>query len=66
MKLSAKKRGEIYDTINEHLTRERLYLRETVFKQYPYLATTHIDVRLAQMEAPLAQALIKLFDKDYK
>ena len=66
MKLSAKKRCQIYDKINEHLRRERLYLRETVFKQYPFLAATHIDVRLAQMEAPLAQDLFKLLDKDYK
>ena len=60
MKLSAKKKGEIYDLI--HL--EMRTLRLSIIDRYGY--NNSLDYKIAQLEIPLAQMLIKLLDPTYK
>ena len=64
MKLSAKKRGEIYDLVHEHLMKGRLNVQE-VLNTSP-INHSKVDYHIAQLEIPLAQALFRLLDKDYK
>lgn len=65
MKLSAKKRGEIYDLVHEHLMKGRLNVQE-VFNHTSPVNHSKVDYHIAQLETPLAQALFRLLDKDYK
>lgn len=64
MKLSAKKRGEIYDLIHERITDKRVEMRLGLLNGNPL--KDKIDYQIAQLEIPLAQALMRLLDKDYK
>lgn len=64
MKLSEKKRDEIYELVHEIITGLRIDLRLGILKDNP--DKDKIDVCIAQTEIPLIQALMKILDKDYK
>jgi hypothetical protein len=63
MKLSAKKRGEIYDCVHRLIIDKRIEMREGITKDSPI--KDKIDYYVAQLEIPLAQAIMRLLDKDY-
>ena len=64
MKLSAKKRGEIYDCVHRSISDKRIEMRLGILKDSPY--KDKIDYQIAQLEIPLAQSIMRLLDKDYK
>jgi len=64
MKLSAKKRGEIYDTVHERIYKLRIELREWILRDSEL--RNKIDLHLSQLEAPIAQDIMKLLDPNYK
>jgi len=64
MKLSAKKRGQIYDLVHTKIIDLRIRLRTGLLANNPN--KEKIDYYIAQFEIPLAQALMGLLDKDYK
>ena len=64
MKLSAKKRGEIYDLVHRLISHKRIEMRLGVLKDS--VDKNKIDYQIAQLEIPLAQSLFRLLDKDYK
>jgi hypothetical protein len=63
MKLSAKKRGEIYDCVNKFVTSRRIEMREGIIKDSPI--KDKIDYEISQFGIPIAQAIMRLLDKDY-
>lgn len=58
MKISPKKRGQIYDCVHTNLMELRIDLRTNYLKDNPL--RDKVDVQIAQVEAPLAQEIIKL------
>jgi hypothetical protein len=64
MKLSAKKKGEIYDLIHKEL----MDVRTELLKNYTERNTNkfNIDYLISQLEIPLAQKLMALLDPEYK
>ena len=64
MKLSAKKRGEIYDLVHKFIIDKRIEMRLGILSQNPL--KDKIDYQIAQLEIPMAQSLIRLLDKDYE
>jgi hypothetical protein len=65
MKLSAKKRGEIYDLIHKEIVDMRVNIRVNYLNQNDVLKN-RIDYVIAQLEIPLAQKLMALLDPSYK
>ena len=72
MKLSAKKRGEIYDAVHSSIIDLRIdlknnYLTESTMRHFgPESFSKKVDFKIADIEIPLAQKIMKLLDKDYK
>ena len=67
MKLSAKKRGQIYDLIHDKVNHVRVECRVAIDPHYTAIEQrNYIDFQIAQLETPLATAIFKLIDKDYK
>ena len=64
MKLSAKKRGQIYDLVHQEIRDLRINLRENYLPTIG-VAREKVDFQIAQLEIPLAQKLMRLLDKDY-
>lgn len=64
MKLSAKKRGQIYDLIHERIVQKRIELRMGLLKDHPL--KDKIDYYIGQLEVPIAHDIFRLLDKDYK
>lgn len=60
MKLSAKKRGEIYDLIHREIVDMRVDLRINCLKDNPLM--NKVDYVIAQVEIPLARKLMALLD----
>jgi hypothetical protein len=64
MKLSAKKRGQIYDTIHEIIVKKRIELRLGLLKDNVLM--DKMDYHIGQLEIPIAHTIFRLLDKDYK
>ena len=60
MKLSAKKRGQIINLVHDHFCDMR---REVI--EYLKNNPDKVDYKISQREFPLAQAIMRLLDKDY-
>jgi hypothetical protein len=60
VKLSAKKKGEMYDIIFRCISDLRIELKQNG------AYTTWMDCRVGNVESKIAQALFRLLDKDYK
>lgn len=58
MKISPKKKGQIYDLVHDKLVNMRSDLRVNYLQDDPL--KDKIDYRIAQVEIPLAQAIMKL------
>jgi len=65
MKLSAKKRGQIYDLVHEKILKKRLEIISSGIIGNKHLADK-IDYLIAQLEIPIAQGIMGLLDEDYK
>lgn len=65
MKLSAKKKGEIYDLIHQKMVDMRVNLRINYLNKDDILQRK-VDYVIAQLEIPLAQQLMALLDPSYK
>jgi len=63
MKLGAKKRCEIYDLFHDFFREKRREMNLGILKDNP--DKDKIDYQISQLEIPLAQALMRLLDKDY-
>jgi len=63
MKLSAKKRGQIYDIVRERIIKKRLELWWGLLKDSEL--RDKIDYHLSQLEVPIAQDIFRLLDKTY-
>ena len=61
MKLSAKKKSEIYDLVHQVISNVRIDLRRNYIKE-GYPLRDKIDCVIAQVEIPLAQKIMKLFE----
>lgn len=59
MKLSAKKKGQIYNEVHEAIVNLRIDLRTNYLDKDNPLRDK-IDYQIAQVEVPLAQSIIKL------
>lgn len=66
MKLSAKKKSEIYGLVHEFIVNVRVDLRFNLLKYEDNTLKNEIDYRIAQMEIPLAQKLVALLDSSCK
>ena len=66
MKLSAKKKGEIYDLVESHIQS----LRDEVDNIFASLefdkAVFKIDYIISKSSVPIAQKIMKLLDNDYR
>lgn len=61
MKLSAKKKGEIYDLVHQSISNVRIELRMNYIKE-GYPLRDKIDWVIAQVEVPLAQKIMDLLE----
>lgn len=64
MKISPKKKGQIYDLVHEKIVDLRIDLRTNYTKDSPLM--NKIDYVIAQVETPIAQAIIKLIQGNTK
>jgi len=65
MKLSAKKKGEIYDLVHHVIKECRIEIQKNYMTGVDPKQADKIDYQIAQLEIPLAQKVMKLLDKTY-
>ena len=68
MKISPKKKGQIYELIHTMVVNKRIALKNDYLVHYKLSdeEVNKIDYQIAQLEIPLAQAIMKLLQGDSK
>lgn len=66
MKISPRKKGQIYDLVHEMIRDRRIEIQRDYLKGIDSKLANKVDYQIAQLEIPLAQAIMKLFEGNTK
>jgi hypothetical protein len=62
MKLSARKKSQIYDLCHEMFVDRRIAIKRDYMASLDEKLANKLDYQFAQLETPLAQAIFKIFE----